>query len=152
MSTVMHIFVAAKKRAPMQSLTSVDAAANEGLRGDRYIESKHRPSADYQVTLIELENIEAFTRATGLALFPEMPRRNIVTCGVRLNDLCGRRFVVGKAVFEGLELCEPCGLFAQSTYREVLKFFVRRGGLRARIISSGQIRIGDSVVPMLSPE
>ena len=88
----------------------VEALAEAGLTGDRYSEKKNRRSPDYQVTFIELENIEAFTRASGLPLTPDMPRRNIVTSGIRLNELCGKRFRVGRARFEGLELCEPCSL------------------------------------------
>ena len=145
MGNVTHIFVAAARGAPAKSIAVVEALANQGLEGDRYAESKFRRSPDYQVTLIELENIEAFARTTGLAMTPEMPRRNIVTRGVRLNDLCGRRFKVGEAVFEGLELCEPCSLLAKRTHREVLKVLVGKGGLRARIISGGEIRVGDSV-------
>jgi MOSC domain-containing protein YiiM len=129
----------------MQSLDAVEAVAEHGLRGDRYMEPKNRRAPDNQVTLIELENIEAFTRDTGVALSPDMPRRNIVTHGIRLNDLCGKRFAVGKTVFEGLELCEPCVLFAKRTHREVRRFFAGRGGLRARIISGGHIRVGDVV-------
>jgi MOSC domain-containing protein YiiM len=146
MGTVAHIFVAPAKRAPMQSVTSVEALVDQGLRGDRYAVSKRRRAADNQVTLIELEHIEAFVSETGLALSPGMPRRNIVTRGIRLNDLCGKRFAVGRAVLEGLELCEPCGLFARSTHREVLRFFVGRGGLRARVVSGGEIHVGDFVV------
>jgi MOSC domain-containing protein YiiM len=123
----------------------VEALMDAGLTGDRYTEAKNRRSPDYQVTLIELENIEAFSQATGLLLAPETPRRNIVTRGVRLNNLCGKRFRVGRALFEGLELCEPCNLFATRTHREVLKFFVGKGGLRARIVSGGLIRVGDSI-------
>jgi MOSC domain-containing protein YiiM len=123
----------------------VEALMDAGLTGDRYTEATNRRSPDYQVTLIELENIEAFSQATGLSLAPEMPRRNIVTRGVRLNNLCGKRFRVGRALFEGLELCEPCNLFAKRTHREVLKFFVGKGGLRARIVSGGLIRVGDSI-------
>jgi MOSC domain-containing protein YiiM len=129
----------------MRSLTAVEAVSGRGLRGDRYIDSKNRRAPDNEVTLIELENIEAFTRATGLPLAPEMPRRNIVTSGIRLNDLCGKRFVVGAAVLQGLELCEPCRLFARRTHREVLKFLEGKGGLRARILSGGEIRVGDAV-------
>jgi len=142
---VTHIFVAPARGAPAKAVAAVAALANQGLRGDRYADSKLRRSADYQVTLIELENIEAFTQATGLAMTPEMPRRNIVTLGVRLNDLCGKRFRVGDAVFEGIELCEPCTLFARRTHREALKFFAGKGGLRARILSGGEIRVGDFV-------
>ena len=145
MSNVVHIFVAAKRGAPMSAEPSVKALADAGLTGDRYAEAKTRRSADYQVTLIETENIEAFTQATGLPLTPEMPRRNIITRGVRLNGLCGKRFRVGRARFEGLALCEPCGLFAERTHRAVLKFFVGKGGLRAKIVSGGVIRVGDAI-------
>jgi MOSC domain-containing protein YiiM len=129
----------------MTSLTSVEAIASMGLAGDRYAEAKNRRSPDYEVTLIESENIEAFARATGRALTPDMPRRNVVTAGVRLNPLVGEQFSIGHAVFEGLELCEPCSLFAKRTYREVLAFFRGKGGLRARIVSGGMLSVGDSV-------
>jgi len=145
MSNVVHIFVASKRGAPMSAEPYVEALTDAGLTGDRYTEAKNRRSPDYQVTLIELENIEAFTQATGLPLTPEMPRRNIITRGVHLNDLCGKRFRVGRALFEGLALCEPCNLFAKRTHREVLKFFVGKGGLRARIVSGGVIHVGDSI-------
>jgi MOSC domain-containing protein YiiM len=95
-----------------------------------------------------MENIEAFTRATNLALTPAMPRRNIVTRGVRLNDLCGKRFRVGGAVFEGLELAEPCKLFARRTHPETLQFFAGKGGLRARIVAGGSIRVGDALAAL----
>jgi len=142
---VLHIFVAANRGAAMSSLASVEAVAGAGLAGDRYTEAKNRRSPDYEVTLIESENIEAFVKATGHELKPDMPRRNIVTAGVRLNPLLGQRFSIGCAVFEGLELCEPCGLFAKRTYREVLDFFRGKGGLRARIVSGGTVRIGDPI-------
>jgi MOSC domain-containing protein YiiM len=129
----------------MSPQQSVEALTETGLTGDRYSEAKNRRSPDYQVTFIELENIEAFTQATGLPLTPDMPRRNIITSGIRLNELCGKRFIVGRARFEGLELCEPCSLFAKRTHREVLRFFVGKGGLRARIVSGGEIRIGDTI-------
>lgn len=133
----MHIFIAPKHGAAMQSVERVEALADAGLRGDRY--------TGRQVTFIELENIEAFTRSTGLALAPDMPRRNIVTQGIRLNELCGRRFRIGGAIFEGVELCEPCSLFARRTHREILDFFPQKAGLRARVISAGEIRVGEAI-------
>src|SRR3954453_3674129 len=145
MSSVAHIFVASKRGAKMSSLTAVEALPGIGLAGDRYAEAKNRRGADYEVTLIESESIEGFIGATGRELTPEMPRRNIVTTGVRLNPLLGRQFSIGRAVFEGLELCEPCSLFAKRTYREVLAFFRGKGGLRARIVSGGLVKIGDPI-------
>src|SRR5260221_12290135 len=145
MSTVVTIFVATKRVSPMSAEQSVEALTERGLTGDRYTEEKNRRSPDYQVTLIELENIEAFIQATGLPLTPDMPRRNIVTQGVRLNGLCGKRFAVGGAVFEGIMLCEPCKLFAKRTQPEALSFFAAKVGLRARIVSRRSVRVGDTV-------
>lgn len=138
MGTVVHIVVAPKKGAPARSVGMVEALPGRGLAGGHHADA----------TLIELEHIEAFTRATNLALTPAMPRRNIVTRGVRLNDLLGKRFRVGGAVLEGLELAEPCKLFARRTHREALHFFAGKGGLRARILEGGPIRIGDAVAAL----
>lgn len=145
MGSVAHIYIAPQRGAPMERVESVEAVPNSGLKGDRYSEPKNRPAPDNEVTLIESENIEAFTTSEGLPLTPDMPRRNIVTRGVDLNALCGKRFRVGAAVFEGMRLCEPCRLFARRTHRAVLTFFVGKGGLRARIVTGGLIRSGDSV-------
>lgn len=83
--------------------------------------------------------------ARALSSAPDMPRRNIVTRGIRLNALRGKRFRVGDAVFEGLELCEPCSLFAKRTHPEMLDLFPRKAGLRARVVSGGEIRVGGSI-------
>jgi MOSC domain-containing protein YiiM len=129
----------------MSAKQSVEALTEGGVRGDRYAEAKNRRSPDYQVTFIELEHIEAFSQTTGLPLSPDMPRRNIVTRGIRLNELRGKRFSAGGARFEGLEICEPCGLFAKRTHRKTLRFFVGKGGLRARIVAGGEIHVGDAI-------
>ena len=145
MGNVKHIFVAAERGSPMLSLTEVEAVTDVGLQGDRYTQAQNRKSADYQLTLIEAENIEAFAEAAGVPLAPHEPRRNLVTVGVRLNELCGQRFSVGSVELQGLELCEPCGTFAKRTHPQVVRFFVHKGGLRCRIIRGGIIRVGDAV-------
>jgi MOSC domain-containing protein YiiM len=129
----------------MAALQSVAAIAGTGLVGDRYAEARNRRGPKYQLTLIELENIEAFREATGLSLAVDGPRRNIVTTGVRLNELCGLRFRVGAVLVEGLELCEPCTLFRKRTFPEALRFFVGKGGLRARVLEGGVLAVGDQV-------
>jgi len=144
---VVHILIAPRRGAPMQRLEDVYAIAGEGLAGDRYAEAANRHSPDCQLTLIQSEHIHDFGMQAGVAFTADMPRRNIVTAGVSLNELCGRRFRVGESVMEGLGLCEPCKLFAKRTHRAVLKFFVGKGGLRARIITSGRIRVGDAISP-----
>lgn len=130
MGTVAHIVVAPRRGAPMTRLDDALAIAGEGLSGDRYADAAIRQSAGAQVTLIESEHIDAFARELGRTFTPDMLRRNIVTAEVSLNDLCGKRFKVGDAVLEGLELCEPCRLFAKRTHRAVRKFFVGKGSLK----------------------
>ena len=130
----------------MEPRQSVAALTDGGLDGDRYANAAIRRGPEYQITLIESENIVAFSELVDVPFTPDMPRRNIVTQGVRLNDLCGKRFKVGGATLEGLELCEPCALFAKRTHREVLRYFPQKGGLRARIVAGGEIHVGDAVV------
>ncbi len=130
----------------MAALAEVEALKDCGLRNDRYADARNRRSADYQITLIEVESIQAFAQASGLPLAPHEPRRNLVTVGIRLNEFCGKRFMVGEVELEGIELCEPCGAFAKRTHPEVVRFFVRRGGLRCRILRGGIIRVGDTVM------
>lgn len=145
MASVDYIYIAPTRGAPMSSLDNVEAIEGIGLAGDRYSNAKNPIEAN-QVTLIEKENIDAFVEATGKMLTPDMPRRNIVTSGIRLNDLCGKRFKVGEVLLEGIELCEPCGLFSKRTYKVALKFFVGKGGLRAKIVSGGKIHVNDAIV------
>jgi len=132
----------------MAEVSSAAALSDCGLEGDRYTDARLRKSPDYQVTLIESEAIDEFSSSVGTTLEPGGPRRNLVTAGVDLNSLLGRRFVVGEAELEGLELCEPCSKFAKRTHPEVVRFFAHRGGLRARILRGGKIRVGDRVGPV----
>ena len=68
-----------------------------------------------------------------------------VARGISLNAFCGKRFSVGGVELEGLELCEPCALFAKRTHPDVVRFFLHKGGLRARILRGGMLSVGDSV-------
>src|SRR5713101_3364470 len=102
MGIVEQIFTAATRGAPMASRDCVTALPNEGLAGDRYAQAATRRGLDYQLTLIEMENVEAFARSIDEAFTADMPRRNIVTRGVSLNDLVGKRFGIGGAMLEGM--------------------------------------------------
>ncbi len=150
MSVVLHLFIAPARGAPMQSLGSVEALADTGLAGDRYASLRSRNSGDRadptrEVTLIESENLEYFFEQTGHRLAMSDSRRNIVTAGIRLNDLCGRRFQIGAATFEGIELCEPCNPLKRRTHPELVRVLRHRGGLRARIVQGGAVSVGDAI-------
>jgi MOSC domain-containing protein YiiM len=140
--TVLHIFTAPERGAPMVSSQSVMVRADKGIEGDRYFKASNRKGPDYQLTLIELENIDAFNTTFGTQLTPDAPRRNIVTSGIRLNDLCGRQVNVGTLLLEGIELCEPCRLFRVRTDPRTLEFFEGKGGLRTRVLTGGVLNVG----------
>nr|UXE45587.1 hypothetical protein Hi04_10k_c4998_00030 [uncultured bacterium] len=143
--SVEAIFLHGPEREPMTRVEEANARAGLGLEGDRYF----RPEGvdpDREITLIEVEAIEALNRDKKVPLEIGESRRNVVTRGVALNDLVGREFAVGATRLEGIRLCEPCNHLQKLTRPGVLKGLVHRGGLRARIVQGGPIRVGDPVV------
>ena len=134
----------------MKERAEVRAVPGRGLEGDRYFAgqgtfSPKSPEPDFEITFIEQEKIEAFARERALDFTAIHARRNIVTQGVDLNGLVGKEFYVGDVRIRGIRLCEPCNYLAKITYPEVLKGLVHQGGLRARILSEGMIRVGDLI-------
>jgi MOSC domain-containing protein YiiM len=138
--TVEGIYVAAEREAPTMARGTVQAIPGRGLEGDRKFDAdKH------DLTLIEAEAIEHLATESGIDLGPGEPRRQVVTRGVGLNDLVGKRFRVGEVLCEGEELCHPCRHLERLTQPGVLKGLVNRGGLCARILEGGTISVGDRV-------
>lgn len=145
---VASIHIAPEAKAAMSTVEQVRAVAAKGLEGDRYffgLGTFWKPKPDYEVTLIEIEALEALERDYGVALEPAQARRNIVTRGVALNHLVGREFQVGEAILRGLRLCEPCAHLEGVTHRNVIRGLCHRGGLRAQILTGGTIKVGDRV-------
>ena len=98
-----------------------------------------------EVTLIEIEAIEALEREKNIAIAPGAARRNVVTRGVPLNHLVGREFQVGSVRLRGTRLCEPCAYLEGLTQKGVLAGLIHRGGLRAEIVTAGTIRVEDII-------
>ncbi len=126
---------------PAEAVDAATAIAGKGLEGDRYFGHDH----DSQVSLIEAEAIDAMAEDAGLKLEYGEARRNIVTRGVALNDLLDKEFTVGGVAMRGARLSEPCQHLADLTDQKVVKGLVHKGGLKAQILTDGEIRIGDSV-------
>lgn len=147
--TVISIHLAATAAGAMVSVQEVRAVAGKGLEGDRYCKQigtySDRPGPAREVTLIEIESIEALKREDGIALDPGASRRNIVTRAAPLNHLVGREFRVGEVTLLGIRLCEPCAHLEGLSQPGVLRGLIHRGGLRAQILTEGMIRVGDTV-------
>ena len=150
MSRILEILIAASPAEPMQPQSSVRAIPGRGLVGDRYFLgtgtfSPQPQKPDFEITLIQQEFIEAFAQQNGIPFTAHDARRNLVTTGVDLNALAGHEFTVGNVKLRGIRLCEPCNYLAKQTHPEVLKGLVHQGGLRAQILTEGEIHLGDAI-------
>jgi MOSC domain-containing protein YiiM len=146
---VVSLHIAQDAAVPMESKREVKVVVGRGLENDRYFNgtghwSKH-PGVSREVTLIEIEAIEALEREKNIAIAPGAARRNVVTRGVPLNHLVGREFQVGAVHLRGTRLCEPWAYLEGSTQKGVLAGLIHRGGLRAEIVTAGTVRVGDII-------
>jgi MOSC domain-containing protein YiiM len=141
--TVEQIAITAEPRALPAPVPSVHAQAGHGIEGEYHWSPTPEPGQS--LTLIAAEALEGLRADTGIELSHEASRRNVLTRGIDLNALVGRRFSVGGVECEGVELCEPCNTLAKLTERGVLRGLVHRGGLRADIVAGGEIAVGDPV-------
>lgn len=146
--SVRGLFVTADGGEPMRSLEEVRAEEGVGLAGDRYATGRGLWSGkgDDPLTLVAEEDIERASAELGVPLDAAVLRRNVLTRGVGASTLIGRRFRVGSAVVEGIRACAPCGYLESLTGVSGLKAALEgRGGVRARILRSGTIRVGDGI-------
>ena len=145
MGEVVAIYVGPKKKELPQPVERVDAHAGKGLAGNRYYWPDGSAPAGNALTLIAEEALSVFHQDTGIELTAQASRRNVLTRGIDLNALVGKRFTVGGVECVGVELCEPCAHLASLTHRSVLRGMVHRAGLNADILTDGEIAVGDPV-------
>jgi MOSC domain-containing protein YiiM len=143
---VTRIFIGPEESGSIQEIAEVEAVAGKGLRGDRYFDDGHDGhDPAREVTLFSAEGLEAGRAESGLDIGAEDMRRNLMTEGVLLSDLLGRRFSAGEVVLEGLEENPPCAHLQRLAGKPLLKPLIGKAGIRARIVSSGTIRAGDEI-------
>jgi MOSC domain-containing protein YiiM len=146
---VAAIALAERATGPVRLAEQARAVAGHGLEGDRYAAKagtftprRGAPRRGYDLTLIEAEVLDALGLPAGGQLGYAQARRNLITRGIDLNALVGRRFRVGEVECAGQRLCEPCAHLERLTTKGVLRGLIHRGGLRADVLSDGTIHIG----------
>jgi MOSC domain-containing protein YiiM len=149
---VVSINITPEAAQPMRSVDEVRAVPGKGLEGDRYFAKdgtfSKNEGAGRQVTLIEIESVEALEIDYQHKLDPGDARRNIVTRDVPLNHLVGKDFTVGEVTLRGVRLAGPCNHLAELTDGKVKEGLLHHGGLRADIVSEGTIKAGDTIKPV----
>ena len=144
MSVVYEIGITEKNNQEIEKKESIEVVASKGILGDRYF---HDFNGDReQITLIESENIDYYNNTFNTKFTYVEFRRNIITKNIELNDLVGKTILVGNIKLKVNDLCRPCKDLQQRLGKSnIIKEFLRRGGLRCEILSSGTINVGDKI-------
>jgi MOSC domain-containing protein YiiM len=150
------IFTAERAGVEMHSSPSAVLLAGLGIEGDRYATHRghysHLAHNDRQLTLIEVEVLDAIRRETGISLTEQETRRNLITQGVPLNDLVGRFFWIGATVIYGGRLNVPCRYLERLIDKPVFEPLLDRSGLNCQVIRGGVIDVGDPIEPATADE
>lgn len=151
---IEKIFISSGRGEEQLELLSAEIVAGKGIVGDRNFGMARWPGQN--ITFIESEEIEGFNKKFNRNINLSDTRRNIITKGVRVNELVGKVFTIGKCSFRGVELCEPCSILGEllanesMVKHEVVRAFVGKGGLRADVLSSGKISVNMGIFELKS--
>ena len=130
------------RQKPLRPLETVQAVEALGLEGDHYAS----PGGKRQVTLIQAEHLVTVAGLLGLdTVTPEQLRRNIVVSGINLLALKGKQFRIGEALLEYTGTRDPCSRMESNLGRGGYNAMRGHGGITARVLRSGRIRVGDTV-------
>ena len=144
MPKVFKIGITKSKNQKIQEVEEINVSAGEGIIGDRYFDESTEDRN--QLTLIESENIDYYNQKFNLKIPYLNFRRNIVTKDIKLNDLIGKKIIIGKTKIKGIDLCRPCKSLQKNLGQDnIIKEFLRKGGLRCEILTSANIKVGDEI-------
>jgi MOSC domain-containing protein YiiM len=144
MSKVIKISISQNHKSNMMSVDNAEVVAGKGILKDRHFKDNNDKRC--QITLIEIENINYYNKTFGTSILPINFRRNIVTEGIKLNELMGKEFFIGKIKLKGHDLCRPCkSLQEKLKQKNIIKEFLLKGGLRCEILKNGKIFVGDEI-------
>ena len=145
MSKVYQIGISDSYNKNIEQKEIIDLIAGKGIVGDRYFRDFNGDNE--QITLIESENVDYYNNKFKKNFNYLDFRRNIVTKNILLNDLIGKTLIIGEIKIRVNNLCRPCkDLQNKLGESNIIKEFLRRGGVRCEILTSGKIKVGDEIL------
>tara|TARA_B100001123_G_C15075125_1_gene933287 strand:- start:548 stop:988 length:441 start_codon:yes stop_codon:yes gene_type:complete len=145
MAKVFEIAISENFKGKMLGIPTVKVVAKKGIVGDRHFRENNNEKS--QITLIESENIKYYNQKYKTSIAYIDFRRNIITSGIKLNELLGREFFVGEIKVKAHDLCRPCKYLQKTLDQEnLIKEFLQKGGLRCELLNSGKISVGDRII------
>jgi MOSC domain-containing protein YiiM len=131
------------RRAPPASVIQVEAIAGCGLAGDHHA---MKTNGKRQVTLIQAEHLDVIAALLGkTAIRAQSLRRNLLVSGISLYALRDRKFCVGNVLLEGSGPCDPCSRMEEALGVGGYNAMRGHGGITARILEGGVLKVGDPV-------
>ena len=144
MSKVIKIGISLVAGDKITEVDSVEAVAGKGLKSDRFYKNDNNKKS--QITIIEKENIDDLNKLTNSYIPYQNFRRNIITEGVKLNNLLNKEIMIGNVKLKAHDLCQPCKYLQDILKKEnLVKYLLNKGGLRCEILTSADIKIGDEI-------
>ena len=146
MSKIIEIGITKKnnQKLKIEKVNNVEVVAGKGIKGDRNYHDYNE--ARKQITLIESENIDYYNQKFNTNFSYLDFRRNLITKNIQLNELVGKKLSIGQIDIQVHDLCRPCNYLQEILGKDnIIKEFLRRGGLRCEILISGNIKVGDEI-------
>ena len=144
MSKIIKIGITELNNKEIVEVDTINLVAGKGIIGDRHFKDYNNPYN--HLSIVESENIDEYNKKYNLDIPYIDFRRNIVTKGIKLNDLIDKKILIGEVKIEIIDLCRPCRhLQEKLNQASIIKEFLRRGGLRCRILNSSKIKVGDII-------
>ena len=144
MSKIIKIGITENNNKNINEVNVIDLVAGKGVIGDRHFKDYNDPFN--QLSIIESESIDEYNKKYSLNIPYLDFRRNIVTRGIRLNDLIDKKILIGEVRLGMIDLCRPCRHLSEKLDKEnIIKEFLRKGGIRCEILNDGEISINSQI-------
>jgi len=141
---VFKIGVCEKNSQKINEINEIEVLSQKGILGDRHF--REHKNHKGQITLIEKENIDYYNNKYKTKISYIDFRRNIITEGIELNSLIQKQIKIGDIKILPYELCRPCSHLEQMVNsKDIIKEFLKKGGLRCEVLVSGTVKIGDEI-------
>ena len=144
MSEILKIGLTKDHNKEIVETSEIDLVAGKGVVGDRHFRDYNDPLN--QLSIIESENIDEYNIKYNLNIPHLNFRRNIVTRGIKLNELVGKKISIGTVNLDVIDLCRPCRHLSEKLGRkDIIKEFLRKGGIRCQIMNDGKISLSNQI-------
>ena len=144
MPKVIKIGITKNNNQEIVNVSEIELIAGKGIKGDRHFQDYNDPYN--QLSIIESENINEYNKKYNLNIPYLNFRRNIIPEGIKLNDLIEKKILIGEIQLNVIDLCRPCRHLAEKLGKDnIIKEFLRKGGIRCEIINDGKISVNDQI-------